>query len=119
MRKVRDSRGALVFAVGAVMALMALIGALDDDGFSATVFASLAVALFVAGVVLRRRSGRPLALTCSSGGVIFAIFALIFSYTGAGHVAGCTAIAITAWIATASTYKRSLRHRPGENQRTS
>jgi uncharacterized membrane protein YjjP (DUF1212 family) len=120
MRKVRDSPGALVFAVGAVMALMALIGALDDDGFSATVFASLAVALFVAGVVLRRRSGRPLALNMFLVGVIFAIFALIFSYTGDwGHVAGCTAIAITAWIATASTYKRSLRHRPGENHRTS
>ena len=63
--------------------------------------------------------GRSLALNTSSGGVIFAIFALIFSYTGASrHVAGSPAIAITAWIATASTYKRSLRHRPGENQRT-
>jgi hypothetical protein len=102
------------------MAVMALIGVLTDDGFSTAVFASLAVVSFVAGVVLRRRSERPVALNMFLGGVIFAIFALIFSYTGDwGHVAGCVASAITAWTATASVYKRSLRHRPGESHRTS
>src|SRR6266478_3088272 len=91
--KVRDSSGVLVVVLGSVMTVMALVGLFGGDPGSLAVFLPLAAAAFGADLVLRRRSGRPVAMDLFLVGLIFAIFALLFGFNRDWRlVAACAAI---------------------------
>jgi hypothetical protein len=112
MRKVRDSSGVLTVVVGAVMAVMGLIGLLAGDWFSAAVLGSLAGASFAADLVLRRRSGRPAAVDLFLIGLIFAIFVWFFGHNHDWWLAAASgAIAVSTWTLSDVSFRRFLRNR--------
>jgi hypothetical protein len=112
MRKVRDSSGVLVLVEGTVMAVGTFLSLLVGDWFSAAVFGSLAAAAFVADLVLRRRSERPVAVDLFLAGAIFAIFAMLFGFNRDWRlVAASGLIAVTAWLVSSVLYSRYVRAR--------
>lgn len=112
MRNVRDSSGVLTVLVGAVMAVMALIGLLSSDWFSAAVLGALAAASFAADFVLRRRSGRPAAVDLFLIGLIFAVFAWIFGHNHDWWLAAASAaIAAAMWALGDVSFRRFRRNR--------